>query len=118
MTTWLISAGLPSLNKVVWIVVQLIYQRYQADETSIESCPLVQRDRETDVILVKLKYFWNILLNEENLNQEIPILILLILNFIFLIWVVIVSPQIFQSQKAKILEHNYTDVKCSPSFKL
>ena len=43
--------GLPSLNKVIWVVAQLIYQKYQAEETSIESCPLVQ-DRETDVILV------------------------------------------------------------------
>ena len=46
-------AGLPSLNKIIWVVAQLIYQKYQADETSIESCPLVQ-DRETDVILVAL----------------------------------------------------------------
>ena len=62
---------MPSLNKLVWVVAQLMYQKYNTEGGSIDSCPLVQ-DRETDVIL------------------EIPILILLILNFLFLIWVIIV----------------------------
>ena len=63
--------GMPSLNKVVWVVAQLLHQKYNTDGASMESCPLVQ-DRETDVIL------------------EIPILVLLVLNFLFLIWVIIV----------------------------
>ena len=64
--------GMPSLNKLVWVAAQLIYQNYQTEGTSIDSCPLVQ-DRQTDVIL------------------EIPVLVLLVLNFLFLIWVIIVS---------------------------
>ena len=63
---------MPSLNKLVWVAAQLIYQNYQTEGTSIDSCPLVQ-DRQTDVIL------------------EIPVLVLLVLNFLFLIWVIIVS---------------------------
>ena len=60
------NAGAPVLNKIVWIILQLV-------ESSSDECPFLGDQWTVERVLT------------------VPILALLLANFLFLSWVVIVS---------------------------